>query len=230
MDGTEASPLVKSFLHEQRPGWSETQVSRWKPEGISVSADRKSGIIKFTSSYHLLNDTLDRHLVTASTINVGNIDEPVTGPRTGYIERYQMAKDEAEFQPFIDNLANMNPWVIMRFLHTLNNRKVRVVELQSDPYKPATRQQRRAENWQEREHYKIYLPATLTIHKAMEQATSASNCWDVTPHDRRGHLRTDRYGRKRIVVRPTKVKGGYQGKWFPIYDSHAVGMAGLEVD
>jgi hypothetical protein len=85
----------------------------------------------------------------------------------------------------------------LRFAHLLNHREVRVVE------KAMTRAERRRDGGDsKRPNYGIYIPPTITLSRAVDEACRGENVRERDPHMVRGHLRTDRYGRKRIKVRP----------------------------
>lgn len=232
--GSPLSPYMQERAKEKPDIVRDTKVNKYRPEGITVKYD--GSIVQFTSSYHVANDRYDRHIVTSGFLALGDENDPLPGPRNVHISRHVLIDGDQHFQQFIDGLAYLNHLVVLRFLHTLNHRKVRVIDIQDDPFKPPTRQQRRAENWKEREHYKVYIPATMSVRQINEQIFKGGNRYvhEVQGHERRSHLRKDKYGRKRIQVKgkgpngAIQVKGGFKGKYFPIYSAHNVGMEGIE--
>jgi len=193
----------------------------FRPEGIAVNM-QESGVCEFVSSYHLINDEREAHVVSAAYVNLS-----LDVPRNIHVAR-PLVEDKIE-QAQIDKIASMNFYVILRFVDTMNHRKIKVIQMENDPFEPANRQQKRAVGWKKRDHYKVYIPATLSVRQAMQDVAEGKHLHSVSPHDRRAHLRRDKYGRKRIKVSESKIKGGSQGR-FPIYDAYNVGMEGRDDD
>jgi len=116
----------------------------------------------------------------------------------------------------------------------LNHRNIKVIECEpgKEPGRPPTRQQRRASGYsdvtpegEKRDHYKIYLPAVGSYKKCVRESERGKNVRERCPHDVRGHLRRDQYGRKRIKVRDGKRCQKSSKPYFMAdYDAANVGM------
>ncbi|CAM6032157.1 unnamed protein product [Sphagnum compactum] len=99
-----------------------------------------------------------------------------------------------------------------------------------EPGRPATRQQRRAVGYQDlmptgekRDHFKIHIPAKSTLFA--NEVAQGINVKERRPHDVRGHLRTDKYGRKRIRVRDhRRCRNSNLPYFMADYDAVNVGM------
>jgi hypothetical protein len=100
-------------------------------------------------------------------------------------------------QESLNKLMKTLAYVAPRFMWLLNHRETRVVE------KVMNRAERRqTQGDSKRPNYGIYIPPTITVARALDEVTRGVNVRVREPHMVRGHLRTDRYGRKRIQVKP----------------------------
>jgi hypothetical protein len=164
-------------------------------EGITCEVQNDEYII--TTTWLAVTDDLVNHVVTAVSIaqrsdGLLNLDDmhygtpPVSddlGPGTAGRFALQGAK------------------VLLHFLYALDHRKVKITE------RIRSRAERRADEKlsgvKPKEHYEIYIPPMLTMAKIHDDLSNSRELYSRIEYRQevRGHLRRDKYGRKRIRVR-----------------------------
>ena len=208
----------------------ESEISLFKPCGHLVRGSRETGIWHMYEKYIARNDECDLNLYTSCILN-----EKEGTLLIAHNSNYGAGMPSLDTnRSRIESISAQTIKFVVNFVLVLNHRGTKVTEIETgkEPGRPATRQQRRAEgykdvmeNGEKRDHYKIYVPALSTLYKSINEVTRGVNVKERRPHDVRGHLRKDKYGRKRIKVTDHKRCRYSQKPYFLAdYDSANLGM------
>jgi hypothetical protein len=198
--------------------------------GYIVNGSYETGIWYFHRKHEVRNNErdLEAYVSVRMDQNKGTTNVIYTPLPKSHVEY----KNNAKIQADTEALALQMTRFIVNFLLVLNHRSVKVVAYGEgeEPGRPETRQQRRAMGYVEkRDHYKIYIPAKSTLTRYADEVVKGINVKERRPHDVRGHLRTDQYGRKRIRVKPHKrCKDSSKPYFLADYDAANVGIEEIE--
>ena len=190
---------IAEFRNELGADFSNTmnRATRARFMGVCVAqAPDKS--IMFLFGYERITQ-YNQHHVFVGHARLGD-DSPaldVAAPRITVVHGDDSrAKEIDVLQRQVNQLMQIGACLGPRFLVMLNHRKVQVIE------KTMNRAERKQHGDAKRPNYGIYIPRTITISQAVQEASRGENVREREAHMVRGHLRTDRQGRKRIRVRP----------------------------
>jgi len=208
----------------------EEKLSLYKPCGYIVRGSYETGKWKLYEKYIARNAERDLHLYTAASIDQTNGTAMVSYNHQGELGLVHGIDNRSR----IEKLCNQTIKFVVNFVLVLNHRAVKVTSYEEgkEPGRPQTRQQRRAVGYKDlmpdgekRDHYKIYIPAVPQAKIYANEVGAGVNAKERRPHDVRGHLRTDKYGRKRIRVAPHKrCKNSTKPYFMADYDAANVGM------
>lgn len=191
-------------LHKNMPS-----ISLYKPCGYVVAGSYKEGRWTVIEKFISRNNDRDLHLYVpvAFDWNTGEIGYAFDWNNAQILSsHFSKQVNEEKYRLLVDGVTNF----ILNFLLALNHRSVRT-ELIQDPERPINRQQRRAtgymdtlENGEPRSHWKIYIPAVEQLRRRLTEANQPRYMRLKPRYNQevRGFLRRDKYGRKRIQVKP----------------------------
>jgi hypothetical protein len=220
-----------NHVHDERcnhPDGLPAEVNLYKPCGYIIRGSREAGVWHLYEKYIARNEERDCHMYTAAVL-----DERNGSIHMKYNPEFLIGQPgPGHTRNRLDEITRHTIKFIVNFVLVLNHRSVKVTRFEDgkEPGRPVTRQQRRALGYQDlmptgekRDHFKIHIPAKSTLFA--NEVAQGINVKERRPHDVRGHLRTDKYGRKRIRVKEhRRCRNSNLPYFMADYDAANVGM------
>jgi len=152
--------------------------------------DHKNGEVTYSATGVIAD------LETGTCLPVKYDDEWIGGKRPpGYSIRKKFITDDALALYTECQVTTRN---VIAFLHLINNRKV-TVEATQDEHRPINRQQRRAQGYVDRPHYKVTIPPRRKANSLVSEAMEGKELRYRRPHEVRAH--------------PRRIKGRDEPTW-----------------
>jgi hypothetical protein len=166
-----------------------------------------------------------RNPATNASTTIGIAFEPSTGRLAVIGENPQdIAKLPTDEMKSVTGTALQLLWTAVNFMLLINSKEVEHV-LVTDPLRPPTRQQRRAQGYIDAPHYEIRLKPKQTIRTALEQAVREHRKHYKRPHDVRSHPRRYKSGRVAVVRAHRRGLRGEKPEIKREYDAKEMGTA-----